>query len=297
MGIELDNAKDIIKNNQTDLAFVIGNGVNRYNNSDTISWKQMLTEMWRTQNGDIFNEQNLQGLSLTELYDLISLNSSETMTLKDFVVEKTNSIKRSNTHDFLLKKFQKLDVPVLTLNFDQLLEHGLSKFELIGKKKFTDYYPWNIYYSSKKLQSPLDSFAIWHINGMTSYKRSIRLSLSEYMKQVVRTNSYIQEGVSLENCDQKNTNNWNGFNTWLHVIFNKSLFIFGLALNQDEVFLRWLLIQREKYFKKYPDRVKKSWYICPKNDIITGTKFFLQQLNFQIIELDTYTDIYENMFE
>ena len=91
-------------------------------------------------------------------------------------------------------------------------------------------------------------------------------------------------------------NNWRGFKTWLHIIFNKSLFIFGLGLEENEVFLRWLLIERIKYFKQFPDRKHKGWYISKKEDN-AGKKFFLERVGFEIIEVDDYSDIYENIWK
>lgn len=46
----------------------------------------------------------------------------------------------------------------------------------------------------------------------------------------------IQSDGFNELSDGKNRNNLIGSNTWLHVIFNKDLFIFGLALEGNEVF-------------------------------------------------------------
>ena len=58
-----------------------------------------------------------------------------------------------------------------------------------------------------------------------------------------------------------NQSNWSGYYTWLHAFFNKDLFIFGLKLNNDEVFLRWLLIQRAKYSQLYNKGLKAGWIL------------------------------------
>lgn len=81
----------------------------------------------------------------------------------------------------------------------------------------------------------------------------------------------------------KNVYNWSGSKSWLHLIFNKSLCIFGLALDENEVFLRWLLIERKKYFRQFPDRVKDGWYIQVKSKTISdneiGKRFFFKELD------------------
>ena len=81
----------------------------------------------------------------------------------------------------------------------------------------------------------------------------------------------------------------------MHIIFNRSLCIFGLGLDVNETFLRWLLIERKKYFNMFRDRVKKGWYVCKKGSISDGNKFFLDTLGIEIIELDSYDDVYRTM--
>lgn len=93
---------------------------------------------------------------------------------------------------------------------------------------------------------------------MVGYRRSIRLSLSEYMGLSARVRSFLHKEESIDDFNFKNQNNWKGYNTWLHIIFNSSLCIFGLALDENETFLRWLLIERAKYFRRFPERRKKG---------------------------------------
>ena len=159
-----------------------------------------------------------------------------------------------------------------------------------GKSNFTDFYPWNVYYSCKDLENPLKGFSIWHINGMVEYSRSIKLGLSDYMGCVERARKMIQGKSAIELYDGKNKKYWAGYNTWLHIIFNKDLFIFGLALDENEVFLRWLLIQRAKYAEMYNQSLK-GWYV--NKNINQGKKFFLNQLGFEVIDINDYDILYK----
>ena len=147
-----------------------------------------------------------------------------------------------------------------------------------------------MYYSDREIDNPLNGFAVWHINGTCKYPRSIRLGLSDYMGSVERARKMIQ-GNSLEECFAgKNKSYWNGYNTWFHIIFNKSLFIFGLGLEENEVFLRWVLIQRTKYCKMY-HKSHNGWYIG--KDINEGKRFFLEQLGFKVIDIPDYNTLYQ----
>ena len=96
----------------------------------------------------------------------------------------------------------------------------------------------------------------------------------------------------------KNNTQWKGYKTWLHIIFNKSLFVFGLGLEENELFLRWILIERIKYFKKFPGRRHKGWYINRRsnNETDQGKKFFLERVGFEVIDVDDYAEIYEHIW-
>lgn len=71
--------------------------------------------------------------------------------------------------------------------------------------------------------------------------------------------------------------------------------IFGLGLGKDETYLRWLLIERMKYFKKFPDRRHQGWYVCLRNNNNEGNRQLLDFLGLEVVELEEYKDIYERM--
>ena len=190
---------------------------------------------------------------------------------------------------------QRLNSPILTTNFDTYISDSVGatphKLKPIGNQyKFTDFYPWNMYYSDREINNPLDGFAVWHINGTQEYSRSLRLGLSDYMGCVERARKMIQGNNLNEYFESKKHESWIGYNTWLHIIFHKSLFIFGLGLEENEVFLRWLLIQRAKYCRMY-NQPLVGWYI--NKEIKSGKRFFLEQLGFNVIEITNYDTLYQ----
>ncbi len=219
-----------------------------------------------------------------------------------------NSIKKEVANKFpekqaynlsiLIENLKKYNCPILTTNFDTYIEKSIGARKYIlqsqgNQYKFTDYYPWNVYYSAEEINSPSDGFAIWHINGLTDYYRSIRLGLCDYMGCVERARKMIHKGGLNEFFEGKNQYNWAGSNTWLHVLFSKDLFIFGLTLDENETFLRWLLIQRAKYSQLYSKKLK-GWYIVKDKDVKNGKRFFLEHLGFEIIEISDYNDMYQS---
>ena len=98
----------------------------------------------------------------------------------------------------------------------------------------------------------------------------------------------------------KNLNYWQGYRTWLHIIFNKSLLIMGLKLEENETFLRWLLIQRSKYFAIFPDRKHKGWYLYPKEEEeqanFYGKKVFLEKVGFEMLPVENYDVMYQHLW-
>ena len=302
---DLNTAKRVLKSKQQEnIAFVFGNGINRhaYHPKDNVSWEDLLLYLWSKLSGKTISTIS-EGVSYTEFYNILGLKDMDIKELQKAVVEYTdNNYNPVRYHRWLCDKLQKWDVPVLTTNFDCNLETDLKMFKLDkedGKKRgFTDMYPWNVYFSHEKLNNPLDGFAVWHINGMTQYHRSLKLGLSEYINQTARARDFIHSDEKVMDFDKKNRPYWNGYNTWLHVIFNASLCFCGIGLDVNETFLRWLLLERARYFKKFPARRKEGWFVCcDKDELTEGKRFFLESTGIKIIRLRDYKEVYEDLFD
>lgn len=308
MEIDAIDIKDIILGNRYNIAFIIGNGIHYQYKDCSVSWKQLLKDLWKEYVG---NKQNIPvGVSFTEFYDILELNrfwGEYGIIPRDSaqLIQQKSSVKKSVIDRFPPKEVYKLqgciegikrlNAPILTTNFDTYISDSIYASRYILKPsqnqyKFTDFYPWNVYYSDSEIHNPSEEFAVWHINGMTEYQRSIKLGLSDYMGCVERARRMIQGDNLEEYFKGKNQSYWEGFNTWLHIMFNKSLFIFGLGLEENEVFLRWLLIQRTKYCKLY-NKSHKGWYV--DKNIKKGKRFFLEQLGFKVIDISDYNILYQ----
>ena len=302
----MTDIKKIIEKHKGDIAFVVGNGINRYlNDTGESSWEDLLSQLWKKVSSHSLTKRP-EGISLPEFYDILELkDTKDTKNIKDSKFQKEVAklmkdwVPRDH-HKNIINRIKELNAPVLTTNFENTLAKT-SKYRLfkIEQKGFGYVYPWTTFYGENKLESPTDGFGIWHINGMIKYHRSIRLGLSHYMGSVEKARRLLHKGEEKALFSGKNTHNWNGCKTWLHIVFNKSLFIFGLGLEENETFLRWLLIERSKYFKHFPRRKHKGWYINKKNNNETdqGKKFFLENVGFKVIEVDDYADIYENIWK
>lgn len=305
--------KEIITKNESDIAFIVGNGIHRYSqngNTNHASWDELLLDLYNRYS-DTQLDKIPSGISYPEFYDMIDFKyksnkkSNENEEIKEFISNKL--IEYSLNYISPMVDFCKdKNIPILTTNFDKSIsEHiGNNLFKL--NTSFSDYYPWSSYFGEQELKdpNPTSGFGIWHINGFINYKRSIKLGLSDYMGCVQRARKMIHGKEGLyheEKFEGKHQNNWPGYKTWLHIIFNKSLFIFGLGLEENETFLRWLLIERKKYYLKNTEiQEYNGWYICCKdkdgNGISEGKKFFLQNVGIKVIEADDYKTIYEDIW-
>lgn len=77
-------------------------------------------------------------------------------------------------------------------------------------------------------------------------------------------------------------------------MFNCSLCIIGLALDEDETFLRWLLIERKKYFRSFHGREHKGWYIYQKDEPFPeGKRLFMEGVGLIPVAVNTYAYVYE----
>ncbi|MDP2713278.1 hypothetical protein [Rheinheimera sp.] len=273
-------------------ALVIGNGINRYNSVDNESgWDKLLIRLWRKRVGAETIGIPV-GISLTEFYDALDLKGvKQSKSLQAEFCELMSNWPVKEQHKKIVSWAETNNTPILTTNFENTLSDVLNlKIGHLDSDKFTDFYPWGSFYSNKNITYVTDDFAIWHINGVQKYSRSIRLGLSHYMGSVERARPMLHKG-SNRLFNSADFTNWPGKNTWLNIIFQNDLFIFGLDLGTTEVFLRWLLIERAKFFKIYSEKKRQAFYIHV-GEIQPGQRLFLESVGIQIVTVVNYDGIY-----
>lgn len=299
--MSINQVKDIFRRNSNDIAFILGNGINLHYENDGVSWKDLLLDLWQAHS---FNTQSSipDGISFTEFYDALEIQNASNKNFSS-VLQKDVQIRMkdwiaNNDQNLILNKIKNLNAPILTTNFDELIPQSMNLgFQKMEDTKFTDFYPWSNYYSDQPLNYPTQGFGVWYINGMAKYHRSIKLGLSQYMGNVERARRLIHKNPENIHFEGKNQEYWPGYKTWLHILFNKSLVIIGFGLDETEVFMRWLLIERAKYFRRFPDRKHNGWYVNKRSsDNTEGQKFFLNSVGFEVIEFDEYNEIYEEIW-
>lgn len=304
-----------------DFAILLGNGINnnafyKLGNADSNSWKALLKKMSQKK----FDEQILEpntGVTYPEVFDLISRNGKNFKELKQDLTMNLENWSNTEIHNKFIRFAQENNIPVLTTNYDtclldedfvrkvrKVMREGRAqrkKYAPIYQKKhgkgFSDIYPWFSCYSDKEVIDPLNEFAIWHIHGFRYYKRSLVIGSVDYTSTIKRLKEFLynkSDGLF------KNETNWRGKNSWLDIFFNKKLYIIGLGLDSQEIDLRWLFMEREKYLREVKGlnlEELKSYtnyiYTDKKNDLPLGKEYFFYSLNINTIK-KSYDEIYSD---
>jgi hypothetical protein len=289
--------KALIDGDTKELALVIGNGINRYpTDSNTNSWEALLDSLARRV-PQLRGTCSSSGVSPPEFFDVLNLKHGKSpgrRTLHAEFCELMAAWKPLSQHYQITAWASRHSVPILTTNFDNTLgTASSSELRQCRPHKFTAFYPWSSCYAPSEVDDPLRRFAIWHINGMQVYRQSIRLGLSDYMGAVTRARGWLHSSRD-RLFGESDLTRWPGNRTWMQVFLHKDLLIFGLGLGEGEVFLRWLLIERAKYFEKFPRRKKKSWYVYVAGDkyFDNGTEFFLRGVGVRPVPVPNYPCIY-----
>jgi hypothetical protein len=278
------------------VALITGNGIHRYSNGGQ-DWQRLIDQLAR--NNGVDAPESAKHLPLPEFYDLISLgrrtkrDGTEASLLKSQFCQGMETWQPAPQHMAIVDWARRHEAPILTTNFDLVLEAAAEakEFSLFkprgSRKRPSDYYPWEKYQGLGKLGRPCDGFGIWHINGYTKHIRSIRLGLSDYMGCVTKCRPWIGKA--------ENFPDWPGRDTWLDIVLQMPFVMFGLALDSQEVWLRWLLIQRAKHYKRQGCQMPKAWYVYPSNErgsAQDAKNFFLKSVGIKPLQVDDYDAIY-----
>lgn len=294
--VRLMTFKEILRIRANDVALIIGNGIHRYGSNGANSWDELLVNLARKHGLKI--DRLPKGATATEIFDVIEIKARvRGGELAAAFCERMEDWRPQEHHRRIMNWALRHQAPVLTTNFDEVLSSAVDAKLMRPKGSgFTYWYPWDSRFAHEIHEDPCSGFGVWHINGLARYRRSVRLGLTHYIGSAQRAREWLHRGGN-RLFEAKDPQNWPGRRTWLHLIFNKPLLIFGLGLREDEVFLRWLLVERERYFSKFPDRRREGWYIFvhdPKDETEDGRNFFLRGIGIECVEVKSYSDIYES---
>lgn len=306
--------------------FLFGNGFNRHAYAPDFSWNSILNRLPSILRGVVSNnaicncakgvDSPIEVFSIlcSKLWKPNSIGSKSPngvdIATKAFIDVLKDLMHWSPQQYFadLRSRLVKLNIPILTTNFDNNIEGKYKRrylsldydplsntYNTSSRKGYSRYYPWNSYYSENVLNSADDGFAVWHIHGDINLPSSIRLGYSEYGGAITNAHKLVH------NIDQPNRKRlyaepvsplWAGYNTWLQLFFKRAICVAGLGIGQEELFLRLLIIERYKFLQTQNINLPSSIYLCKNNEISTSQRVFLKNFGFKIMEFDDYYDFY-----
>ena len=189
---------------------------------------------------------------------------------------------------------QKYHLPILTTNYDTLLEDSVNAREHNYKQEsFSELFPISLCYTNEPLPD-YEGFGIWHINGVVHYPKSILIGLSHYMRAIESVRKLLLPPNMFDaEIIQKQWRNPIK-NTWIDLVLSKHLVIFGLSLDKDETFLRWLLIERAKYYAMFPYMLKRGIYVVPETETLEdGKALFFNSVGIDVVKVRDYDSVYK----
>jgi hypothetical protein len=329
-------AKRILAREKADLALLLGNGINLTSGaSGGISWDQLMENLIASAaaNSDEPSKATARlkrllergdsgetAASLPEVFDIIEATGtikpvatgqpSHQLNLQSRIAEMLKGMKPGAPHRAVASWAIQSQVPILTTNYDHCFQDALDrkacKRQRFGSgKPHSDYYPWDRYYAPNKIADPAKGFAVWHIHGDQDLKRSIRAGLDQYMGMVERLRK-LKRPVAREilhgpNEDERRDPAFHAV-PWLRTFMGKKLWIQGLGLRAAEVSIRWLLVQRFRYRRRYKpeESLESGWYVHGPTDktgqLEKERRIFFESVGLKIIEIAKPDEVYVDLF-
>lgn len=217
--------------------------------------------------------------------------------LIDFICTSMESWNYSEKHRKVIEFAMANNIPVLTTNYDNLLAKTVNaRFYDFSNGHIDVSSPISCCYTTQSTPN-INDFAIWHPNGMIRYRQSILIGLTHYMRNLgkIRSKIFCSNNFNAELFENIYNETESIGNTWIKLIFTKNMFIFGLTLDQDEVVLRWLLLERAKFYSLYPYMRKEGWFVLPKKEyrrLTSGKRCFLKSIGFKVVCMEDYESMY-----
>ena len=142
---------------------------------------------------------------------------------------------------------------------------------------------------AKPLQDPTRDFAIWHLHGTALYPQSIKLGLNHYAWSIERARQLMNGAPPVLGA------------CWLNIFLKRKLLIVGLGLEDQEVFLRWLLIQRGACRLRNTSAKALSitgWYVhCLQEAMPCAKQAFLESCGLKIVCVNCFAEVYGDVWD
>ena len=286
------------------VAILLGNGFNYAFYDRSTSWAKLVADIWNEShpNADITEDLvKRTNLSLTETAEMSEKpfdNICESVA-KFFSNE---FIQNSDAKKFL-EYLEQRNIPIITTNYDKNIAQELNLTQHYTTRRedaeiLPPRFQWGRYYAKESFNKEdiLNKFAIWNAHGTIDAPKSLCFTLSDYLECSKEAYAALEGIYSYFYIPSKDRTP-HYVDTWLNILFNKNICIIGLSLNENEIFLRLLLMWRMQYMKSHygnPNKYK-GWYLYVNDqDMPFNKKFFLDSVNIKPIKCKNHDAIYKS---
>lgn len=224
-------------------AVLIGNGINRINIDQSISWDGVLENLANDFSSelDLNNRFKPNPLGFEEIVHEKNAtnNKGEEKNLKEKISDKI----KKELHDkegfnkFHSKVVNSQVKNVLTPNYDYSFE--LAKGIFTDSKKGSKERTHSIFRNHND-----DDLHIWHMHGEINEPNSILIGFSQYFNYYRKIYDYFYGLEGSASIHNKVKNDYFMNDSWIESIFKNDLLIFGTGLDFHESHLWWLFKKR-----------------------------------------------------
>lgn len=293
-----------IAKDKNEVAFLIGNGFNRYAcRNGAKSWDELIE---RLEISCSFDRSGYNLLDTTEQYSAIVLAKGEEEVMTRLVdinqkdLECTDRVKELNV------ALRKINIPVLTTNIDDLIDCDPTSGKAYPTYDFVydggkidnpreilhdSLWTLNNYFAPQELKSADSGYGVWHIHGHSSHQDTIRFGLVSYAKLIARLSRRL---------DTISDDNWLLKNTWMNLLMKKRLCIVGLNISRVEFSLRYFLLRRCHIFKEiFGCPSPGGWYLYTKKEEsdLEPVLQFVKSVGIVPVSFDDYDPIYNTIIK
>lgn len=255
--------------------FIIGNGINRVDTNNSISWGGLLKSLQKKFDSlhiDLTNDYKPFPLSFEEI--LFATKGTYNENLEKLKNEIAKSFEKAEPNLFHQRLVRSGVNNIITTNYDYNFEKCIipnfhNEFKLSKRTRETKYS------IRRRCFFDEENISVWHIHGelnhKTNYKnsypsQSILIGYDHYVEYLSQIQSYLY-GDKYEGEDSiknKLLNNFEEGSSWIDKLFFDRVVILGLDLDFSEIDVWWLLNFRKKTIKENNLKENEIIYYQPR---------------------------------
>ena len=310
--------------------FLLGNGINRYLQDNSLSWADLLMQVADEHDKNSKSKQNEQIkeylrqkttdpdiANYPEIYTSILVGTSMHKH-NDKIKHKIKSYFKSKIEKscYLLDYAKANNLQILTTNYDFAIEEKLGFCSANPRTHRTiednrnntyslfDFFAKNVparrkcvFEGNGEINDAYvigEHCAVWHVHGHVNRPKTILIGIEDYIDLIIYIRSKILRGKGNRFAEPWEDGSL-ATNTWLRPFFTRPLIIAGLTLGSCELPLRWLLLRRARA-RLDGKCIPQAYYLDSEGET-EKTKFrreLFRRMGIEYVSFGNRKNLYEN---